>query len=589
VLPDFDARTATSLYLQGDSNALSGTFLRVLRYFRDTPCQNLDAAARTRIDDFVALFLALLTEQDFQPTADHQLEFVRLNATISNLVALSSFQTTDPFLARLGAGPADFAKLLALCSARNRFVLDRRSLFDADPVLACAWYGAYAELYRTGLLDPIVYKNLREHFAFQDDRLDVRHVPMTSYFASTYVGGDRDRQVRSQLNRSWHQASRGLQAMAQNRPDPGKIAVLSSGWSPTHSAYRITKAFVESLQEYHLTFVPLGSRQGLDLSLFDEVRPLAVDASGVVDIRGVLDNDFTVAYYPEVGLSTESILLTNLRIAPVQIASLGHSVSTWGSEIDYFFSGNQVEPAENPERNYSERLVLLPGLGAVHERPDYTPAGGKRNSSEIILNCPWNAQKLGHPLGLVLQQIVREASTPIRLRFFVSASLNQRNDYWPFVRDLQRLLGSIPIDVIRDRPYGSYMALMEQGDLNLDSYPFGGCNTVVDSLFLRKLTVCYEGDLWYNRIGPALLRLVGLPELIATSDDQYVQIVLRLIRDQAFREQLQSRLDGVDLDATLFDRSEARMFRKAVDWLVTNHERLRGQSDRSAIRIASLV
>jgi hypothetical protein len=308
-----------------------------------------------------------------------------------------------------------------------------------------------------------------------------------------------------------------------------------------------------------------------------------------VDIRGILDNDFSVAYYPEVGLSTESILLTNLRIAPVQIASLGHSVSTWGAEIDYFVSGDKVEPAENPERNYSERLVLLPGFGAVHERPEYIRSGGRPIGSEVCLNCPWNAQKLSYPFGLVLQRIVRASSVPIRLRLFVSASLNQRNDYWPFVRDLRRLLGSTPIEVIRDRPYQSYMELMEQGDLNLDSYPFGGCNTVVDSLFLRKLTVCREGDLWYNRIGPALLRLVGLPELIATSDDQYVGIVLRLIVDKAFRERLQQRLDCADLEATLFDRTEALMFRKAVEWLVANHDRLRGESDRSAIRIRSWI
>ncbi len=36
-----------------------------------------------------------------------------------------------------------------------------------------------------------------------------------------------------------------------------KSAVLSGGWSPAHSAYRITRAFVEALEGYHLTFVPL--------------------------------------------------------------------------------------------------------------------------------------------------------------------------------------------------------------------------------------------------------------------------------------------------------------------------------------------
>jgi predicted O-linked N-acetylglucosamine transferase (SPINDLY family) len=169
----------------------------------------------------------------------------------------------------------------------------------------------------------------------------------------------------------------------------------------------------------------------------------------------------------------------------------------------------------------------------------------------------------------------------------VSASLNRQNDFLPFVRDLRKVLESTSVEVIRDRPYRSYMALMEEGHMNLDSYPFGGCNTVVDSLYLRKLTVCREGDVWYNRIGPALLRRVGLNELIATTDEEFIEVVLRLIHDDDFRDRLQARLDRVDLDSTLFDRSEARAFRAAVDLLVENHERFRAQADRSPIRIAA--
>ena len=512
-------------------------------------------------------------------------EFVRLNQTISNVVTLSNFASSDPFVAMLGDGPADFGKMLALTSARNRGRLDRKAFFDRDPVLAGVWYSAYAEIYRTGLLDPVVLSNLREHFAFNDPRLDVQNLTMTSYFASTYVGENRDRNVRSIINRSWKQAASALQSTVRNRPDTTRIAILSSSWTPSHSAYRICKAYVEALAGYHLTFVPLGSRRGLDFSLFQEVRTLAVDRSGVVDIRGLLDNDFAAVYYPDIGLSTEGILLTNLRIAPVQIASLGHSVSTWGAEIDYFFSGAEVEPPDHPERNYSERLVLLPGNGAVHERPAYIPVGKAESTSAapFIFNCPWNAQKVNEPFAMSLKELIGRSPRPVRLRLFVSASLNRQNDYLPFVRDLHGLLGAGNVDIVRDLPYNDYMARMERGDASLDSFPFGGCNTVVDSLFLRRLTICREGDTWYNRIGPALLRMVGLGALVATNEREYVDIAVRLIADAAWRASLQETLDRPI--TTIFDRSEALAFRKAVDFLVANHEQLRNDPDRSPIRI----
>ena len=567
----FNAQEAIALSLPGQSDALSECFLPVLRHFRDTSYHTIVEPGRRFLDEFLETFLTLFTKVDYLPSERHRTEFVRLNATISNLVALSRFKTTDAYLSQFGTGPVDLAKRLALTSARNSVAIDRASFFDADPVLACAWYSAYAELYRAGLLDPVVWKNLQEHFAFEDDRLDVRHLPMIAYFASTYVGKSRDRIVRSIINRSWKTVAEPLQRQVRNRPNPRKIAVLSSGWSPGHSAYRITKAFVEALAGYHVTFVPLGTRGGLDLSVFQEVKTLDVDRDGVIDIRALLDNDFIVAYYPDVGLAPQSVLLTNLRLAPIQVASLGHSVSTWGAEIDYFVSGAQVEPTDNPARNYSERLVLLPGLGVVHEPPKYERQGRAKPGSELILNCPWNAQKVNYPLGLALRELIQRSSRAIRLRLYTSGSLNRQNDYLPFVRDLESMLGASSVEVLRDLPYHEYMARMEEGDFCLDSYPFGGCNVVVDSLFLRKLIVCREGDLWYNRIGPAMLRRVGLPELVATSEDEYLRIILRLIHDDAHRAELQDRLDRADLNATILDRSEAQAFRRAIEMLIANH------------------
>jgi hypothetical protein len=65
---------------------------------------------------------------------------------------------------------------------------------------------------------------------------------------------------------------------------------------------------------------------------------------------------------------------SNKRLAPVQIASYGHSVSTRGSQIDYWIGGAGADfiPADlalGPHPNYAETLVLVPGLGIVHDRP----------------------------------------------------------------------------------------------------------------------------------------------------------------------------------------------------------------------------
>jgi predicted O-linked N-acetylglucosamine transferase (SPINDLY family) len=133
--------------------------------------------------------------------------------------------------------------------------------------------------------------------------------------------------------------------------------------------------------------------------------------------------------------------------------------------------------------------------------------------------------------------------------------------------------------------YADYMGFMEEGDLTLDSYHFGGCNTVADSLFVRRPMVVWQGDKWYNRIGGAMLRRVGLDELVCDSEEEYLKTALRLVHADPWREELAARLAAADLDGTVFSDADAPSFRRAIEFLIANHDRLKGEPGRKPIRI----
>jgi hypothetical protein len=63
----------------------------------------------------------------------------------------------------------------------------------------------------------------------------------------------------------------------------------------------------------------------------------------------------------------------------------------------------------------------------------------------------------------------------------------------------------------------SYLTELGQGDFAIEGYHFGGCNTVLDSIMLGVPIVAIEGDRWYNRVGSALLRKLGLADTLVTS------------------------------------------------------------------------
>ncbi len=191
-----------------------------------------------------------------------------------------------------------------------------------------------------------------------------------------------------------------------------------------------------------------------------------------------------------------------------------------------------------------------------------------------MLNCPWSAQKVNARLIGMLREVVRRSKKPLCFRIFVGTSLMRHAAYLPFVRELEKQLAPAKVESLPKLSYAAYMAVMEEGDLSIDAFHYGGCNTMTDSLYLGKPMASLEGERWYNRIGPQMLRMVGEDGLIATTEREYVDLILRLIRDDALREASAERLRKADLNATIFNRSDAKYFRKAIDYLIANHEAL---------------
>jgi hypothetical protein len=582
-LCDVECRKLLELYLQQRFDELSEQLLAILEHLRAQAYLSLDHATQGAIDRFVKHFLYLFTQPDYQLSDQHVLRFLVMNPVIAEVVAMSGFKTTDAYLNLLKNQPANFVKVLTLYSARNAIAFDRQTFVGANAWLATAWFNLNAGAYRSGLVREDVAERLAEHLRFVDPRLTFLPESCDVFFGSTYVGGDVDRIAKAAINSAVRRQFGDTPI--RNHPRPRRMAVVSGTWFPQHPVYRNYFAYLAALQDYHLTLIWLGSPSpDMDPGLFQEVKHVRL-IDGRLTLDTVAENDFQVVYFTDVGMTPESVILANLRLAPIQVAALGHSVSTWGAQIDYFLSGADVEIPDHPERNYSERLVLLPGCGVIYNRPDYSPRYSEPTASEFIINCPWASPKINYRFCRTLQELIRRASRPVKLRLFSGFGLVSHNGFVNFERELAQLLGAGTAEVIPFRTYADYMALMEEGQFSLDSYHFGGCNTVVDSLWVARPIDTWQGDKWYNRIGSQLLRMAGVAELAATSELEYLDIALRLIADDAWRKGLQQRLRATDFDKSLFSTGDAKYFPQAIAYLVAQHDRLQGCSDRTPIRI----
>ncbi|MGK7876101.1 MAG: hypothetical protein AB4426_23225 [Xenococcaceae cyanobacterium] len=583
--PQINPKELFDIYFRQEYDKLSEKFIQVLEHFESNTYFTMTYETQYFINVFLKNFLYLFTQPDYILSDRYLTRFIKFNLTISNLVAMSSFKTTDVYLEILREQTHNFAKILVLYSARNRVKFDCQALFDAEPQLASVWYSYFCEIYRSGLVNQQVYQNLREHLTYYDERLKDFYKLQDVYFGATYIDGDRDREIKQRINRAI-QKSPLAAAQIKNTPNKKKIAVITSLWFSRHSVYRTLFKFVESLKDdYEITLVHLREiKNNLEIDSFKSIRYIYW-TDGFLNLDSIRENDFMVVYYPDIGMTPESILLSNLRIAPIQICGTGHPVSTFGSEIDYFISGSDVEIQEGAESNYSERLVLIPGFGAIHKTINYKLKQREKTCSEFIINCSWSSQKLNYPLLGYLNEIVKASKKEIIFRFFSGGSLLRKNDFLPFAQDLAAILGKERFQLILDKPYDEYMAIMEEGEISIEAYHFGGSNIVADSLYLRKPTVTFEGNKWYNRIGSQMLRAVGLSELIATSVEDYIHLTLKLIHDDQYRLSIYQKLQQADLNRTIFNSDSKEYFKKAIDFLIENHEKLKSENSRKPIGI----
>ena len=79
-------------------------------------------------------------------------------------------------------------------------------------------------------------------------------------------------------------------------------------------------------------------------------------------------------------------------------------------------------------------------------------------------------------------------------------------------------------------------------DIALDTYPYNGTTTTCEALWMGVPLITLAGDRHLSRVGASFLQVVGLPELVAGSPDEYVDRAVKLAFDperlQFLRENL---------------------------------------------------
>ena len=265
--------------------------------------------------------------------------------------------------------------------------------------------------------------------------------------------------------------------------------------------------------------------------------------------REIHGAELDLVLYPEIGMDATTAKLAALRLAPAQAASWGHPETSGLPTIDYYLSAQALEPAD-AQAQYTEKLVALPNLGCWlvpgKEESDKS-AGLDVRADEVLLLCPGNAFKYAPQHDRLLAAIAQRVPQA-RLVFFRSHPEPLADKLRERLRESFRRAGGDfferQVVFLPWQSRASFRGLLKRADLYLDTIGFSGFNTAVHALECGLPVVAREGRFLRGRLASGTLRHLGLGELVAESDEAYVELAAALAADRARRQALRKRIEA---------------------------------------------
>lgn len=256
------------------------------------------------------------------------------------------------------------------------------------------------------------------------------------------------------------------------------------------------------------------------------------------------------------------------RPSPVQVTWLGYWASTGLPEMDFILADPVSVPIGSTQW-FSEKVYRLPRTRLCMNVPspsrEITPSPPPCITNGFITFGSFQQLTKMSDKVLAAWSFVLNAVPDSRLRIQTKAieTLSLREKLCQDMRDADIDLSRVTLAPASG--LDSYLEAHNEVDLLLDTFPYPGGTTTAFALWMGVPTVTLAGETIISRQGAAMLQCVGLTDLIAESESDFVSTAVQLASDRDRLARLRAELRQVALASPLFNASRfAADFQEAV-------------------------
>jgi predicted O-linked N-acetylglucosamine transferase (SPINDLY family) len=227
--------------------------------------------------------------------------------------------------------------------------------------------------------------------------------------------------------------------------------------------------------------------------------------------------------------------------APIQATYLGYPNTTGLSTIDYRITDALADPPGQTESLHTEKLIRLPEAFFCYLTPkgypDVTPPpAASSGAGGVTFAVMTNFAKV-RPRMMELWARILEQTPRSRLRMQGGALDDPETREATAKFFAERNIATGEGGRLELRGWSDFPQFLKQlggeggVDIALDTYPFNGHTGTCNLLWMGIPMITLAGVAHRSRMGLSILSNLGLPELIAQSEDDYVRIAGELAGD----------------------------------------------------------
>lgn len=240
-----------------------------------------------------------------------------------------------------------------------------------------------------------------------------------------------------------------------------------------------------------------------------------------------------------------SCAILALKPAPIQVSWLGYDATGFPT-VDYFIADHYVLP-QSAQDYYTEKIWRLPknyigidgfivGIPTISRESLHIP-----NDGIVYYSSQTGLKRNPHNLRLQMQ-IIKQVPHSY---FLLKSYRTNHQDLQDFITPIAEAEG-VDLECLRFLPAAptdtEHRANLAIADIILDTYPYNGATTTLETLWMGIPLVTRVGEQFAARNSYTMMMNVGVTEGLAWSDAEYIEWGVRLGKDEKLRQQIAWKL-----------------------------------------------